>query len=386
MNFKECYFNLFIGAFVVSVRCTQADMIIRYNPRTFFQGRIYAENHPENCAVTGSNHGPTFLKLPLDPQICGVNQAFDYESPNRTLLFVYIIIQQNPLVQLQSDRYIKVGCISHMNEMPDISLETSMAFYGKDFEGDGTLVIDKDFEYPKINVAIVDPLTEKVVKEARIGQLLKFIISMESHFEVFDLRAVNLTASSRFEHLNLINPNGCPINSDIFPVMLSEKLENSRRLVNTFKAFKFASSSQIKFNVKIQFCYVHCTKVCGNGIFHRKKRDLSVDLVNKSSMPKLDKIIFPDETTEKNPASLIPLDSVKFPEQPQKLMNIRTNNFGNPQGIQQYFGNDDMQSKIVTVPLEITLEVYEPIKIDDDRFIVAENDQIFIGSLGKFCL
>lgn len=379
------------------MRCTQTDLIIRYNPRNFFQGRIYAENHPE-CGVTGSTHGPTFLNMQVgtetSEQKCGISRAFDYESANRTLIFVYIIIQQNPLVQLQSDRYIKVGCISHFNRigsstMPDVSLETSVAFNGKDYEGTGSLVIDKNFECPKLNIYIVDPFTDDVIKEARIGQILKFVIAMESQFDHYDLRAINLTASSEFDRLELINPSGCPVNPSIFPALQPEKTFTSRRLVTKFKAFKFATSPQVKFNVIIQFCHGNCIPVnCGYGIisYGRKKRDTAI--VNKS--PALGKINFPGETT-----SAPPLDPVKFPEPPssEKLIGVRTDTFGNPQGVQQYFGGlkenevpdeDVFNNDAITIPLNVVLNVLEPDASDgSDRFVVGENDQILVGSLCK---
>jgi hypothetical protein len=131
----------------VNVRCTQNEMIIRYQPRQYFQGRIYTENHADECGTIGSNFGPTFLTLPLGSSVkeqrCGIHRAFDYETPNRTLVFTYIIIQTNPLVMMQSDRYIKVGCISRFNRtsgsgLPDyVSLETSMEFNNKNYDGMG---------------------------------------------------------------------------------------------------------------------------------------------------------------------------------------------------------------------------------------------------------
>lgn len=386
------------------MRCTQTDMIIRYSPRNFFQGRIYTENHPEECGVSGSSHGPSFLQLPIgtpaSEQKCGISRAFDFESPNRTLIFAYIIIQQNPLVQMQSDRYIKVGCISQFNRivspsMPDVSLETSMAFNGKDYDGTGSLVIDKNFECPKLNIFILDPFTDEIIKEARIGQILKFVISMDS--DHYDLRAINLTATSEYDRLELINAFGCPVNPSIFPALQPEKAFASRRLVTKFKAFKFATSAQVKFTVIIQFCHGDCVPInCGYGIIShgRKKRDTSTAIVNKSPLKPLEKIIFPDETSSTTPA---PLEPVKFPEppSPEKLIGVRMDSFGNPQGVQQYFGGirdndnevpDDEISKsdVITIPLDITLKVLEPDAADgNDRFIIGENDQILVGSLCK---
>lgn len=396
LNFNDFFSSLY----TVNVRCTQTDLIIRYSPRNFFQGRIYAENHPE-CGVTGSTHGPTFLNMQIgtepSEQKCGISRAFDYESANRTLIFVYIIIQQNPLVQMQSDRYIKVGCISQFNRigsstMPDVSLETSVAFNGKDYDGTGSLVIDKNFECPKLNIYIVDPFTDEVIKEARIGQILKFVIAMESQFDHYDLRAINLTASSEFDRLELINPSGCPVSPSIFPALQPEKTFTSRRLSTKFKAFKFATSPQVKFTVIIQFCHGNCIPInCGYGIisYGRKKRDTNAAIVNKSPSPALDKIIFPDETT-----SASPLDPIKFPEppSPERLIGVRTDTFGNPQGVQQYFGglkdNENevpVEEDVITIPLDVILNVLEPDASDgSDRFVVGENDQILVGSLCKW--
>lgn len=365
----------------MNVRCTQADMIIRYSPRNYFQGRIYAENHPDEdeCAISGSGKpGPTFLTLPIDSKIienrCGVSRAFDYESPNRTLIYVYIIIQQNPLVQMQTDRYIKVGCISNTPVMPD----PSVPFNTQNYDSDGTLVIDRGFgfEIPKLSAYIADPLTEDIVSEARIGQNLKLIVSMDSRYESYDLKAINLTATSDNDRLELINIYGCPINSALFPAFHPERTESSRRLTAEFKAFKFATSQQLKLSLVIQFCYVNCIpRNCGKVSHGRKKRENLAEIVNKSPTPHLDRIIFPDEksTTPATPAAI--LEPVKFPELSQKLM--MTDNFGNPKGIQQYFEN-----KVVTFPLDITVNVLETNVDGADRFVIGENDHILVGSLG----
>ena len=72
---------------------------------------------------------------------------------------------------------------------------------------------------------------------------------------------------------------------------------------------------------------------------------------------------------------------------------MRTDTFGNPQGVQQYFGglkdneNEvpvEENNDVITIPLNVVLNVLEP---DDsqgsDRFVVGENDQILVGSLCK---
>lgn len=413
---------------LVNVRCTHDQMIIRYNPRQYFQGRIYTENHPEECGVSGTNHGPTFLTLPIGTELkekrCGVARAFDFESLNRTLIYVYVIIQNNPLVMMQSDRYIKVGCISKFNRVgnedgvPDyVSLETSMEFNGKDYDGSGSLVIDGGGDVPKLRVFILDPIDNVKIKEARIGQMLKFVISMDSHYETYDLRAINLTATSENERLELLSPTGCPTNSAIFPALQHESTEHSHRLYSKFKAFKFASSAQIKFSVSIQFCHKSCRPVnCGYGMVShgRKRRDMKANIVtNPPTAQPMSKIIFPDEasstaTTPLDPikfpssTTVKPMEPIKFPNQ-EKLVGgsiaveniykgFKQDAYGYPQGIQNYFSGvriDDnevnLKPKIITIPLDITISVLESDINGTDRLVVGDNDQILVAGLGKFC-
>lgn len=383
------------------------------------------------CGVSGSNYGPTFLTISignsLKEQRCGIHRAFDYETPNRTLIFAYIIIQSNPLVMMQSDRYIKVGCISRFNRtstsgVPDsVSLETSMEFGNKDYDGSGSLLIDDGGDVPKLNVYILDPFENTPVKEARIGQILKLVISMESHIETYDLRAINLTATSEYDRLELIGPTGCPKNPAIFPALQHEFSEHSKQLVTKFKAFKFASSSQLRFNVAIQFCYKSCKPInCGYGIVshgRKKRQSESAKILNSGIGPvvfpdqdeqssTLGRIIFPDETTTTPPLGPIifpgPVSglSEKLFEAEKFSSGIRVDAFGNPQGIQQYLGGlkeDDNEvskeesanlksrnsDKIMTIPLDVTLSVFETDVNGTDRLVIGDTDQVLVAGLGK---
>jgi hypothetical protein len=415
-------------------------MIIRYQPRQYFQGRIYTENHADECGTLGSNFGPTFLTLPLGSstkeQRCGIHRAFDYETPNRTLVFTYIIIQTNPLVMMQSDRYIKVGCISRLNRtsgsgIPDfVSVEASMEFNNKDYDGLGSMLIDHGGDIPKISVYVLDPLEDIPIKEAKIGQILKLVIAMESQIADYDLRAINMTATTMMnDKLELIGPTGCPKNSALFPAFQHETTPTSKRLVTKFKAFKFASSSQIRFNVMIQFCHKTCKPVnCGFGVvsYGRRKREAKPLEVIESST--LGRIIFPDElnieaknddndggenfndevdvflttTTMTSQTENIEgktLGPIKFPGpvnyekmKMEQSTGIRIDNFGNPQGVQQYLSDgkisdneiaESKNDKIVTIPLDITIQIIETDENgNNDRLIIGDSDKVYVAGLG----
>lgn len=329
---------------------------------------------------------------------------------------------------MQSDRYIKVGCISSFNRtsangVPDyIALETSVEFNSqKDYDGSGSLVIDNGGDIPKLNVWILDAVDNMPIREAKIGQLLKFVISMDSHYENYDLRAINLTANSDNEKIELIGFNGCPNNAAIFPAMQKEITSTSKMLSTKFKAFKFAASSVLRFSVKIQFCYKTCRPInCGYGIvsYGRKKRDLEMSQKIVNSGVAVAPVVFPDQI--KQSATLgpfyfpdaepiptkppIPLKPVVFPisekyvsEPPQiSKPGIRIDTFGNPQGVQQYFGaikeeNEEVKNKsgssidVVTIPLVIMLKIVEN---DQDingtgKFVVGDDDQLLVAGLGK---
>lgn len=326
---------------------------------------------------------------------------------------------------MQSDRYIKVGCISRFNRtsesgLPDfVSLETSMEFGSKDYDGSGSLMIDDGGDVPKLNVFILDPIEDTPIKEAKIGQILKLVISMESLVENYDLRAINLTATSEFDRLELIGPTGCPKNPAIFPALQHESTSTSRQLVTKFRAFKFASSSQLKLSVSVQFCYKTCKPInCGYGIVShgRKKRSTeSVSIVNSGLKPvvfpdqmvessSLARIIFPDDVVS---TTLKPLEPVIFPgpvseklvNGQQKLPGVRVDPFGNPQGIQQYLSGlkesenevpEDERSlksrsneKIMTIPLDVILNVIETEVNGTDRLVIGDNnEQIYVAGLG----
>lgn len=453
----------------MNVRCTQNEMIIRYQPRQYFQGRIYTEHHADECGTSGINFGPTFLTLPIGSstkeQRCGIHRAFDFETPNRTLVFTYIIIQSNPLVMLQSDRYIKVGCISRYNRtsgsgVPDtVSLEASVDFSGdKDYDGLGSLVLDDGGDIPHLSMYILDPVEDLPIKEARIGQVLKFVISMDSQINDYDLRAINMTATSDHDRLELIGSKGCPKNAAIFPAFQHETTPSAKRLVTKFKAFKFARSSQIRFNVMIQFCYKTCKPVnCGYGVvsYGKKRRRRAAKPLEVIESSTFGRIIFPDElsdvesrddsgngnkneddqsfnddvevfnpstlttitTTAENPTTILSQSSfdddqteklspgpIKFPTKfpgpvsyeriVQPSPGVRLDNFGNPQGIQQYVSDGSrtadnevtksLSEKIITVPLDITIKIIDSGVYENgtDRLIVGDNDKINVAGLG----
>lgn len=336
------------------------------------------------------------------------------------------------------DRYIKIGCISNLNRtsnspLPDyIALETSVEFNAqKDYEGVGSFVLDNGGDIPRVNVYILDPETNQPIIEAKIGQILKFVISMETDYFNYDLRAVNLTASSDIEELELIGRDGCPRNLGIFPELQKEVTQTSRILFAKFKAFKFSSSPMLKFNVKIQFCYKSCPPTyCGiNVISHgRKRRDSKI-----VTPPNINPVEFPGGPVVFN-QSYSTLSPVTFSKSQNDLRNIsnlarqlttskpdlseitanvndqyhyeifdtenRSSNMVH--GVQHYFGefrtleetnevkveevhsskyNRKRSDSIVSIPLNISLNVVESDVNGTDRLVIGKNDQIMV--MGK---
>lgn len=63
------------------------------------------------------------------------------------------------------------------------------------------------------------------------------------------------------ESIILLDDSGCPVDSNVFPLMIKLKKNNLTTLTATFQAFKFSSSSAVRFSIIVQFCPLKCPEV-----------------------------------------------------------------------------------------------------------------------------
>ena len=78
----------------------------------------------------------------------------------------------------------------------------------------------------------------------------------------YDIKAGHLVASSASGDASilLLDEMGCPIDSNVFPALLKDPIDN-RSLIGEFSAFRFPNSQQVGFSVIVKFCLEKCEPV-----------------------------------------------------------------------------------------------------------------------------
>ncbi|KAL4715378.1 hypothetical protein ACJJTC_015149 [Scirpophaga incertulas] len=97
----------------MSAECTGRSLVVTYRPRGSFSGRVYVPGRGDRCGARATG-GPVRLALPLYGD-CGVNFAYALTNTptgtvNRTMAYVMVMIQHNPIIQTAGDRWVRVGC------------------------------------------------------------------------------------------------------------------------------------------------------------------------------------------------------------------------------------------------------------------------------------
>lgn len=136
---------------------------------------------------------------------------------------------------------------------------------------------------PEVKMKIVDLNSRNEVTDTQIGEELQLLIEMTQiknsmHLdyvpniyllaatvlvEPHDIRAGHLVATTENgqDSILLLDDRGCPTNLNIFPALTKEHTNTTVTLFATFRAFKFSSSSIIRFSIIAQFCAVQCPTV-----------------------------------------------------------------------------------------------------------------------------
>ncbi|TMW51793.1 hypothetical protein DOY81_003131 [Sarcophaga bullata] len=297
----------------VQVLCTHEEMSIRYTPKDWFNGKMYVSMHSKECMVQGNGTKSTVLKLKIGNEAkenkCGILRAYEVTKDYRRIFIsTLVVIQNNPNVQTQGDRLIKVGCImsnatlkeTHKDETVDvklqvddsvdklnttdnenenimpnaIALESSLEFAQSFLPSEGSLHLNAtDFHpIPKITLQIIDLAHDHQTNDVQIGQSLELQIVAEytqqqqREFATLELpplpdfRATSLIAKTldNKNFVHLLDKRGCPTDVTVFPGL--ERIRTSTRniLRARFHAFKFAGTSMVNFDVKIHFCSNRC--------------------------------------------------------------------------------------------------------------------------------
>ncbi|XP_067618989.1 uncharacterized protein [Eurosta solidaginis] len=285
----------------VQVLCTQNEMTIKYSPKDWFNGKMYANMHSKQCVVQGNGTKSTVLRLPIGTEVtenrCGILRAYEVtKAYQRIFISALIVIQNNANVQTQGDRLIKVGCImsnstlrkdEHKDGRSDdvddvtegedipnaIALESSLEFAQRMLPNEGSIFFNSSDVplLPKVYLQILDISHQHETNDVLIGQNLELQIIAEysPHQQQLinyalpplpDFRATSLIAKTQDNQnfVQLIDERGCPIDATVFPALERFRSSSKNMLRARFHAFKFAGSSLVNFDVKIRFCMQRC--------------------------------------------------------------------------------------------------------------------------------
>ncbi|CAG2112468.1 unnamed protein product, partial [Medioppia subpectinata] len=125
-----------------------------------------------------------------------------------------------------------------------------------------TAIVNATAPSPNIRLRITDAQGLDITG-ARLGDELYMRIEMDDD-AVFGIFARDLVAKSgkTDEQITLIDSNGCPADTKIFPAL--HRVANSKTLMGKFDAFKFADDVVVRFQVNVQFCLQDCEPTdCG---------------------------------------------------------------------------------------------------------------------------
>lgn len=236
----------------LKLECDTSAMTLNLRTSEPFRGRMYVRDDPHTCGDTslargGGAGGGLINSLVIPFQSNGARCA-NRELPSRYSSIV--VVQQHPLIQRKSDRYIKLVCDFQTANKTITSTYNVVAN-----PWTSTALINATSFAPKIKLRITDKYGQDITG-AKLGDELQLRIEAETE-SVYDMVARSVLAKSgqTDESIVLIDRDGCPADYRILPPL--RKL-NKRVIIGKFDAFKFSSDVVVRFQVDVQFCLNVC--------------------------------------------------------------------------------------------------------------------------------
>ncbi|XP_063621387.1 uncharacterized protein LOC134793666 isoform X1 [Cydia splendana] len=256
----------------ISVDCSDDSLIVTYRPRGQFRGRIYVPGRGEACGARGVG-GAVRLKLPLYGD-CDVNFAHAISHTpsgvvNRTMAYVMVMIQNNPIIQTAGDRWVRVGCSpgERAASVPKhVNAAVAVKDTGRPSEPSSGAPLPASASTVYSGGAPVSMYVVRVAQDAppaaavSLGEPLE--LRMESTEEA-EIEAYHLVASSRLgdSSVLLLDSRGCPTGQVDFPAFTRSVSGGTQRLSARFKAFRFPTSHVVRFALMVRFCDKTCEPV-----------------------------------------------------------------------------------------------------------------------------
>ncbi|XP_060803825.1 uncharacterized protein LOC106132843 isoform X2 [Amyelois transitella] len=257
----------------ITVDCEGNDMTVTYRPHGVFRGRMYVPGRGERCGARAAGR-LVRLTLPLNGD-CDVNFAYAITNTpagvtNRTMAYVMVMIQNNPIIQTAGDRWVRVGC-SPGPRSSTHSVDATLAV-----RDSGKPSLASESLPPSLASASAvfspssAPLTMYVVRAqddsaagtsaVSLGEPLELRIETTDTTEI---EAYHLVASSRLgdSSVLLLDSRGCSTGQVDFPPFSRTWMAGTQRLASRFKAFRFPTSHVVRFALMVRFCENKCAPI-----------------------------------------------------------------------------------------------------------------------------
>ncbi|KAG7306399.1 hypothetical protein JYU34_009029, partial [Plutella xylostella] len=251
----------------ISVECTDTSMSVRYRPRGSFTGRVYVPGRGEQCSARAS--GPVVrLELPLYGD-CDVHFAHAVDQrpgfpANRTMAYVMLMIQNNPIIQTAGDRWVRVGCTpaaaagAHSVDAVVAVTDTGKPSLSTDpyLPMAASSVLNNSLG-ASLSLYVVRTHDAPRVHGAALGEPLELRLDTTEESEI---EAYHLVASSRLgdSSVLLLDSQGCPTGQVDFPPFTRTRSGGTQRLSARFKAFRFPTSHVVRFSLMVRYCGGKC--------------------------------------------------------------------------------------------------------------------------------
>lgn len=242
----------------LKLECDTNAMTLQLRTNEPFRGRMYVRDEPNLCETLGRSSLSSSLSIPFNHGGGGGGDSLGALGAGRSCAIrelpsrysSVVVVQQHPLIQRKSDRYIKVVC-----DFQTANKTISSSYNVVANPWTSTALINATSFAPKIRLRITDRLGNDITG-AKLGDELFLRIEAETE-SVYDMVARSVLAKSgqSDESIALIDKDGCPTDFRIFPPL---KKMNRRTIVGKFDAFKFSSDVVVRFQVDVQFCLNQC--------------------------------------------------------------------------------------------------------------------------------
>ncbi|KAL0880812.1 hypothetical protein ABMA27_001998 [Loxostege sticticalis] len=257
----------------ITVDCEDSNLVVTYRPRGAFRGRVYVPGHGDKCSARSTGR-IVRLALPLYGD-CDVNFAYAItKTPagmvNRTMAYVMVMIQNNPIIQTAGDRWVRVGCSPGVKSSTHaVDATVAVRDSGRPSQASEAANAATPASASAVYSANTAPLTMYVVRASddtatapavSLGEPLELRIETTDASEI---EAYHLVASSRLgdSSVLLLDSRGCPTGQVDFPSFTRTWQGGTQRLSARFKAFRFPTSHVVRFALMVRFCEKKCAPV-----------------------------------------------------------------------------------------------------------------------------